>query len=114
MAENSICKKLKYTTKITLHDITVMVDESTSLGFSILRLHQGITNVTHKIKEEPLNAPRKKKKEKKHCNKKMECRNTYAIKSFLCYHMLFIYKQRVMTSGCFLSVPAHKKAGALG
>lgn len=113
MAENSICKKLKYTTKITLHDITVMVDESTSLGFSILRLHQGITNVTQN-KGEAIKRTAKKKKEKKHCNKKMECRNAYAIKSFLCYHMLFIYKQRVMTSGCFLSVPAHKKAGALG
>lgn len=64
MAENSVCKKLKYTTKITLHDITVMVDESTSLGFSILRLHQGITNVTHKIKEKPLNALQKKKRKR--------------------------------------------------
>lgn len=63
MAENSICKKLKYTTKITLHDITVMVDESTSLGFSILRLHQGITNVTQN-KGEAIKRTAKKKKGK--------------------------------------------------
>lgn len=56
MAEHSVYKKLKYTTKITLHDITVTIDESTSIGFSILRLHQGITNVAHKIKKKPLNA----------------------------------------------------------
>lgn len=65
--------------------------------------------MSHTKREEAI-----KRTKKKCCNKEMECRNVYVIKSFLCYHMLFMYKQRVMTSGWFLLVPARKKAGALG
>lgn len=52
-----------------------MVVEIASLGFSICKLHQAITKVTHKRK-----ATRRTIKTCR--NKEMECRNMYVIKAF--------------------------------